>query len=168
MSQANWQATEVITFDASGSTDGDGDTLTYSWDFGDGAVGSGVSTTHSYSSGGTFTVTLSANDGYHSGTDTVELTIAPPPYPPLTSPQDGTANLSTFEATFRWEGQSGDLQLSLDDSFQSLETFSVLSSSLLSSCINNFCVYGREEKTGYIQPAQTYYWRVAAQVRDSC
>jgi len=53
---------QMITFDGSGSADPNGDTLTYSWDFGDGSTGSGVSPTHSYAAAGTYTVSLVVND----------------------------------------------------------------------------------------------------------
>lgn len=52
-----------VAFDGSGSVDPDGDTLTYSWDFGDSSSGSGVNPTHVYAAGGTYTVTLTVNDG---------------------------------------------------------------------------------------------------------
>ena len=53
-----------IVFDGSGSSDPEAATLTYSWDFGDGsAPGSGVSPSHTYSSAGVYTVTLTVNDG---------------------------------------------------------------------------------------------------------
>ena len=60
----------AISFDGSGSYDPDsGDTLTYAWDFGDGTTGSGVSPSHAYLWGETFTVTLTVSDG-RGGTDT--------------------------------------------------------------------------------------------------
>ena len=49
-------------FDASGSTDPDGDPLTYAWAFGDGATGSGAKPTHVFGGTGTFPVTLKAAD----------------------------------------------------------------------------------------------------------
>lgn len=54
---------ETITFDGSGSTDEEGPIASYNWNFGDGNSGSGVSPTHSYSTAGTYTVTLIVNDG---------------------------------------------------------------------------------------------------------
>jgi serine protease len=55
---------QPVTFDGSGSYDIDGDTLTYSWTFGDGTTpGTGVKPTHIYVAGGTYTVTLVVNDG---------------------------------------------------------------------------------------------------------
>lgn len=55
---------ESVSLDASGSVDPDGDRLKYTWDFGDGTTvegGSGV--THKYAKGGTYNVTVRANDG---------------------------------------------------------------------------------------------------------
>jgi len=54
---------EPITFDGSGSSDPDEDPLTYEWDFGDGNTGTGMSPSHTYTAGGTYTVTLVVNDG---------------------------------------------------------------------------------------------------------
>jgi|CXWL01.1.fsa_nt_gi ELWxxDGT repeat protein len=60
---------QAIAFSGAGSTDPDGDALTYSWDFGDGSpAGSGVDPTHAYASTGTFTVTLTVNDGSTNST----------------------------------------------------------------------------------------------------
>lgn len=51
-----------VVFDASASVDPDGTIVSYSWDFGDGEVGSGAVTTHAYSASGTYPVTLTVVD----------------------------------------------------------------------------------------------------------
>jgi ELWxxDGT repeat protein len=56
----------AIAFSAAASSDPDNDTLTYAWNFGDGATGTGVSPTHTYSTLGTFVVSLIVNDGHES------------------------------------------------------------------------------------------------------
>jgi PKD repeat protein/alpha-tubulin suppressor-like RCC1 family protein len=53
----------AVTFNGAASTDPDNDALTYAWDFGDGSTGTGVAPTHSYATVGSFTVTLTVNDG---------------------------------------------------------------------------------------------------------
>jgi PKD repeat protein len=69
------RADMTVTFDASGSTDADGDILNYSWKFGDGAVADGVEVTHSYSKLGDYTVTLSVGDGQYEATMERVITI---------------------------------------------------------------------------------------------
>lgn len=53
----------AINHNGSASYDPDGDMLTYLWDFGDGATGTGPTPTHAYATSGTHTVTLVVNDG---------------------------------------------------------------------------------------------------------
>ena len=53
----------AIRFDGTRSTDGDGDPLTYFWDFGDGTTGTGPTPTHAYARSGVYTVSLIVNDG---------------------------------------------------------------------------------------------------------
>lgn len=52
----------LIGVDASASSDPEGDGLTYRWTFGDGSVGGGVTTAHTYAAVGTFTLTLTVTD----------------------------------------------------------------------------------------------------------
>jgi pimeloyl-ACP methyl ester carboxylesterase len=51
-----------LRFDASGTTDPDGDALTFEWDFGDGAKAAGEVAEHAYAVTGLFTATLTVRD----------------------------------------------------------------------------------------------------------
>jgi len=52
----------AIDFDGSASSDPDGDTLVYTWDFGDGSIGNGPLVSHLYTTADTFQVTLTVTD----------------------------------------------------------------------------------------------------------
>jgi len=52
-----------VTLDASGSSDPDGDALTYRWDLGNGVTAEGATVQHPYQTHGQFPVTLSVDDG---------------------------------------------------------------------------------------------------------
>ncbi len=74
----------LVNFDATFTTDADSDALTYTWDFGDGTVGSGIALSHEYQTPGIYTVTLIVDDG-NGGTDTESIIITvidPTPLPP--------------------------------------------------------------------------------------
>ncbi len=66
-----------LNFNASTSSDPDGNALTYAWNFGDSTTGSGVTTTHSYAAVGSFTVVLTVSDGKLSTNSTQILVINP-------------------------------------------------------------------------------------------
>ncbi|MFZ2503813.1 MAG: PKD domain-containing protein [Nocardioides sp.] len=53
----------TCSFNAAGSSDPDGDPLTYSWAFGGGQTGTGISPTNTYPTSGARTVTLTVSDG---------------------------------------------------------------------------------------------------------
>lgn len=63
-----------VMFAGAGSSDPDGDTLTYDWDFGDGNTASGQMVSHIYTSPGSYDVILTVSDG-NGGTDTDTLSI---------------------------------------------------------------------------------------------
>ena len=74
---------DLIVFDGSGSYDPDGFSMQYEWDFGDGSppvVGTDLkSPTHSYTSNGVYTVTLTVTDmDGMSDTDTARVDITDP------------------------------------------------------------------------------------------
>ncbi|MEM6801364.1 MAG: PKD domain-containing protein [Bacteroidota bacterium] len=51
-----------VAVDASASTDEDGSIISYEWDFGDGQIGQGISSNHSYTSPGSYTLSLKLTD----------------------------------------------------------------------------------------------------------
>jgi PKD repeat protein/N-acetylneuraminic acid mutarotase len=66
---------EDVMFAATAEDPG-GDTLTYAWDFGDGATSTELSPTHAYANEGTYTATLSVTDGFETTTASLELVVA--------------------------------------------------------------------------------------------
>jgi len=63
-------------FDASGSSDSDGDIVGYAWDFGDGNGGSGPNTGHTYGVAGTYNVLLTVTDDDDAtGSENQSLTV---------------------------------------------------------------------------------------------
>ena len=63
---------QSVTFDGSGSG---GDIDAYSWNFGDGALGSGKVVTHSYSAPGTYHASLTVSNDTANDTDHVTVTV---------------------------------------------------------------------------------------------
>lgn len=87
------------SFNGSTSSDTDGSIAGYSWNFGDGMSGSGVSPSHSYASAGDYAVTLTVTDdkgASGAATQTVRVSSAPTPAPVAAftaNPTTGTAPL---------------------------------------------------------------------------
>lgn len=65
----------TATLNGSGSADNTG-IISYLWDFGDGATGSGTTTTHAYTHAGTYTAKLTVADGAgNTATSAVSITV---------------------------------------------------------------------------------------------
>lgn len=82
-----------VAFDGGSSSDPDGDALTYSWDPGDGSAPlSGVRVNHTYATPGTYTATLTVDDGRGlTGSDTVRVDAGnSAPVASIASPVDGS------------------------------------------------------------------------------
>lgn len=68
----------TLIFDGSESSDPDGALVSWSWDFGDGAHGSGPVADHTYEAGGTYTVVLTVTDnGGLSDSAVRRITLSP-------------------------------------------------------------------------------------------
>ncbi|KZN62834.1 hypothetical protein N473_18135 [Pseudoalteromonas luteoviolacea CPMOR-1] len=77
----------TISFKGDESSDLDGDALTFSWDFGNGQTSSEPNPTYIYEEEGTFSVTLTVNDGVIStASDPITIQVSEPEAPPISAP----------------------------------------------------------------------------------
>lgn len=84
------KALEPVDF-AGTATDDDGDPLTFTWNFGDSTTGNGQSPTHTYSSAGSYLVTMSVWDNQPGSAPvsySVQVTVGLPNAPPSLSVPD--------------------------------------------------------------------------------
>ncbi|MCB0208612.1 MAG: PKD domain-containing protein, partial [Anaerolineae bacterium] len=90
-------AGEAVTFNGNNSTDSDGSIISYAWNFGDGATGSGAKVNHVYNAAGRYQVTLTVTDnGNLTNSATVDVEIsapAPDPIPPQAVISGATSGL---------------------------------------------------------------------------
>jgi PKD repeat protein len=110
VSSAHPPVGQVVSFDGSGSSDADGSIASYSWTFGDGATGTGSNPSHSYSSPGTYTVSLTVIDS--SGRrDSIsqQLTVGAPPTAAFSfsPPQAGPNSPVSFDGSSSSDPDSG-------------------------------------------------------------
>ncbi len=94
----------AVALNGSGSSDPDGDAITYAWSFGDGTTGTGATPSHVYADNGSYTVSLTVTDskGAPSTAATATATIAnvPPTVSVPTSLAANTGSPLTLSATF--------------------------------------------------------------------
>lgn len=71
----------AVAFDASASSDPDGDALTFAWSFGDGTTGTGATPSHVYADDGTYAVRVIVSDVYGAAdtafTQVTVMNVAP-------------------------------------------------------------------------------------------
>ena len=68
---------DTVSFDATGSSDPDGDPLSFAWEFGDGNTASGMSASHTYNSEGTFKAKLCVSSTDFEICDEKNVVVAP-------------------------------------------------------------------------------------------
>lgn len=99
----------ALVFDGSGSSDPNSDALTYSWDFGDGAMGTGVAPSNTYAADGQYTVSLTVNDGTVDSlvvTTTATITTPPDNSAPVADPGGPYAGTSGVAVDFDGTGST--------------------------------------------------------------
>ncbi|MBI2098764.1 MAG: PQQ-dependent sugar dehydrogenase [Candidatus Wildermuthbacteria bacterium] len=81
-----------VSFSSVGSNDLDGDSLSFSWDFGDGVTSAEANPTHTYETNGTYEAVLSVNDGNGGiGTSTIQIVVGNErPTAQITSPPNNS------------------------------------------------------------------------------
>jgi PKD repeat protein len=85
-------------FDGNGSSAGDASITGYAWTFGDGNTGLGATVDHSYTSGGSYTVTLTVTDADGlSDSQSQTVTVAE-------APGEGDLSIDQFQVSTRTQG----------------------------------------------------------------
>ena len=80
-----------VAFSSSGSSDPEGQPLTYSWNFGDGGTSTAANPSHTYASPGTYQARLTVSDGVNNSTSTpIAISAGDAPVATLSSPIDGS------------------------------------------------------------------------------
>ena len=100
-------APEAITFNTMLSRDPDGSIVDYSWDFGDGTLGSGFLVTHNYLSAGTFTAKVTVTDNQGGKASSAQMIV-------ISKNQLPIADFKTAV-----DRSTGDLQINFDASTSS-------------------------------------------------
>ena len=122
MSDDSGPAPLAVDFDASASSDPDGNIVSYLWDFGDGDTGSGATVSHTFTDPGAYDVTLTVADN-ESGVATLTRTVSVGEVPTAAasaSPDSGGPSLVvSFDASassdsdgtvefYHWDFDDGD------------------------------------------------------------
>ena len=93
-----------VTFSSAGTSDPEGDPLTYLWTFGDGGTSTLQNPTHTYADNGVYPVTITVDDGQgHPATANTTSTITnvpPVPTASVANPHLTCGQLSQFTGTF--------------------------------------------------------------------
>ena len=100
----------TVDFDASGSTDSNGNVASYDWDFGDGDEGQGEQVSHTYDSEGEYTAELTVtDDGGATDTKDVDISVGPGNKQPTASfTATATSGSAPFHVNFNSDSTDPD------------------------------------------------------------
>lgn len=100
-----------VQFTSSGSTDPEGDTLSFAWDFGDGSpISNDANPAHTYAANGKYTATLTVSDSFNNASvKTVEVHVGQTaPTATIHTPTDFT--VASPEQVINFSGSATDMQ----------------------------------------------------------
>ena len=89
-SPSSGQPPLTVQFSSAGTSDPDGDPLTYSWTFGDGGTSTEANPVHTYQTSGRYAAMLTVSDGVASPFTNVTVVVGNPPHATILSPIDGS------------------------------------------------------------------------------
>ncbi|WP_159025764.1 PKD domain-containing protein [Aquimarina sp. Aq78] len=107
----------LVSLDGSSSSDPDGDTLTHTWDFGNGKTGTGTTVTHEYDTVGDYVLQLTVSDGKKEAHKTITIKVSDgKPIASFTAdPESGISPLLVnFDASSSVDPSGGVLSYSWD------------------------------------------------------
>ena len=99
----------AVSFSSAGSSDPEGQTLTYAWTFGDGGTSTAANPSHTYSQPGQYSARLSVSDGVNTTFSTpVSISVGSPPTATILSPQDGSFFVAGDVISYSGDGTDPD------------------------------------------------------------
>jgi len=103
---ASGYAPLAVNFNSAGSADPDGSITSYAWTFGDGGIGSGATTSHTYQNPGNYTAVLTVTDN-QGATGTASVAISATTNPNvINAPSSLTGRGAKGSATLSWHDNS--------------------------------------------------------------
>lgn len=106
-SNTTGKAPLTVSFNGSSSTDSDGTIASYAWDFGDGGSSTDADTSHSYTTAGSYTATLTvADDNGATDTATVSVQVNANQAPVAVANSDVTAGQAPLTVNFSSAGSN--------------------------------------------------------------
>jgi glucose/arabinose dehydrogenase len=98
-----------VSFSSSGSSDPEGNPLTYSWAFGDGATSTAANPSHTYAAPGTYQARLTVSDGVNQATSTpIAISAGSVPTATISSPTDGSQFQAGDVISYQGDGTDPD------------------------------------------------------------
>ena len=99
----------AVSFSSAGSSDPEGQTLTYAWTFGDGGTSTAANPSHTYAQPGQYSARLSVSDGVNTTFSTpVSISVGSPPTATILSPQDGSFFVAGDVISYSGDGTDPD------------------------------------------------------------